>query len=112
MRDSLLQQSLEHVIEYIEKVIEVPEDLMARTAKVVYRREYSRRSTKQAQTIPKQVSRTQFRAACRSSTVLIAEAVVQVPRVDKQDVDEFGTELIDVLKNDDLRCCVQTARRR
>ena len=99
------------MIEYIEKLIEVPEDLMARTAKVVYRREYSRRSTKQVQTIPKQVSRTQFRAACRSSTVLIAEAVVQVHRVDKQDVDEFGKELIDVFKND-LRCCVQTARRR
>ena len=69
---------------------------------------YSRRSTKQVQTIPKQVSRTQFRAACPSTTVLIAEAVVQV---EKQDVDEFGKELTDVSKNDDLRCCVQTARR-
>ena len=100
------------MIEYVEKVIEVPEDLMARTAKVGYRREYSGRSTKQVQTIPKQVSRTQLRAACRSSTVFIAVAVVQVLRVDIQYVDEFGKELTDVRKNDDLRCCVQTARSR
>ena len=37
---------------------------------------------------------------------------MQVPRVDVQYVDKSGKELIDVPKNDDLRCCVQTARRR
>ena len=31
---------------------------------------------------------TAFRAACRKSTVLIADAVVQVPRVDVQHVDK------------------------
>ena len=108
MRDSFLQQDLKHVIENVEKVIEVPEDLMARTAKVVNRRGYGGRSTKQVQTIPKQVLRRQFRTACRSSIDLIAKAVVQVV----QYVDEFGKELTDVRNNDDLRCCVQTARRR
>ena len=98
------------MIEYVEKVIEVPEDLVAHTAKVVCRREYSGRSTKQVQTIPKRVSRTQFGAACRSSIDFTAKAVVQVHRLDIQYVDEFGKELTDAHKNDDLRCCVQTAR--
>ena len=81
---------------------------MARTAKVVD----SRRSTKQVHSIPKQVLRMQFRAAFCSFKVLTAKAVVQVHRVDVQYVDESGKELIDVRKNDDLRFCVQTARRR
>ena len=34
---------------------------------------------------------TAFRAACRKSTVVIAEAVVPVPRVDVQDVDKEGS---------------------
>ena len=45
-------------------------------------------------------------------TVLTAKAVVQVLCVDVQYVDESGKELTDVRKNDDLRSCVQTARRR
>ena len=97
---------------YVEKVIEVPEDLMARTAKVVYRRECSGRSTKQVQTIPKQVSDTISSSLSESSIDLTAKAVVQVLRVDMQYVEEFGKELTDVRKNDDLLCCVQTARRR
>ena len=61
----------------------------------------------QVQTIPKQVLRIQlqpreqvvevpivsaFRAACRKSTVVITEAVVQVPYVDKDCSSSYGED--------------------